>query len=73
MKKLIIISLIAVLAISLCACGKNKNSGYDKEDQLREQIGQLEDEYDNAKQKSDQFKHDVSDYYDALNDLDKYN
>lgn len=73
MRKFVCILFVAILAISFCACNKSKNSGYDKEQQLRDQIGQLEDEYDKAKENADKFQQDVQDYYDALNDLEKYN
>lgn len=73
MKKLLALLIISVLFLSLCACGESKKSDYDKEQVLRDNLNQLEDEYDKAKQNADQFRQDVDDYYDALNELEKYN
>lgn len=78
MKKLIALLLIGILAVSLCACasdkGTNKKNSYDDDiKKLEDSIGQLEDAYDKAKENADNFRSDVDDYYNALNELEKYN
>ncbi len=57
----------------LCACKESTNNEYDEENRLREHIGQLENEYDNAKQNADRFRQDVDDYNNLLDELENYN
>lgn len=70
MKRFILLLLFLVLGLSLCACSDDES---DKMSRLENSIAELEDDYNNAKQKADQFSQDVNDYYDALDELEKYN
>lgn len=70
MKRFILLLLILVLGLSLCACSDDES---DKMSRLENSIAELEDDYNNAKQNAEQFSQDVNDYYDALDELEKYN
>ncbi len=70
MKKLIALLIIIILSVLLCACSDDES---DKMSRLENSIAELEDDYNNAKQNAEQFSQDVNDYYDALDELEKYN
>lgn len=66
MKKLLALLIVVILGISLCACESDS-------ERAQRQAELLDDKYENAKEEYDQFQQDVNEYYDALEDLEKYN